>query len=164
MKPTRKFLALATGTVLLIGGLSAAAFAGDGHKGGGRFFHKGGGMLPGMRLMHLAERLDLTEEQEVAAVRMRRAIREEAKLNRAEMQGAFDEVIAELQKPEPNAAKLHQLVDEATARMTKVAHSSVDKYLEFHRTLTPEQRQTLVEQAKLAKERRKEFKKQRLQK
>jgi Spy/CpxP family protein refolding chaperone len=160
MKSNRKFLALAAGTALLAGGLSAAAFAGPGHK---RFF-RGGGMMPGMMLMNLAERLELTEEQEVAAVRMRRAIREEAKKNRQEMKASFDGVLAELEKPQPDAARLHRLVDEASARMTKLAHSSVDRYLEFHATLTPEQRQKLVEDARLMKERRASFKKQRFQK
>jgi hypothetical protein len=163
MKTSRKFLALAAGSLLLIGGLSAAAHAGGGHKGGGRF-HRGGGMMPGMFLMHLAERLDLTEEQEVAAVRMRRSIREEAKQNRAEMQAAFDGVLVELEKPAPDATRLHRLVDEASARMTKLAHSSIDQYLKFHGTLSAEQRQGLVDEARLMKERRQQFKKQRLQK
>jgi Spy/CpxP family protein refolding chaperone len=145
MKLTPKILGITSG-VIVAGGLSAVAFA---HPPG----------LPGMRMLSMAQRLDLSEEQEVAAVRMRRAIREEAQQNREEMKAAFDEVLKELEKPNPDPAKMHRLVDDASARMTKVAHSSVDKYLEFHRTLTPEQRKELVASAKEMKEHRKEFRK-----
>src|SRR5688572_30285228 len=108
MKRTPKILALTAGVIVLAGGLSVAAFAHPG-GGGGRGFHRGGKMIgmPGMRMLALAESLDLTEEQEVAAVRMRRSIREEAKLNHQQMQGAFSEVLAELEKPNPDPAKLH---------------------------------------------------------
>ncbi len=167
MKLNRKILAVTTGAVLLAGGLSAAALAGPG--GHGRFAHRGGrmgmmGAMPGLRLLHLAETLNLSDEQELAAIKMRREIREEAQQNRQQMASIFSDVLIELEKPEPDAARLHQIVDQTSARMTKLAHASVDKYLKFQRTLTPEQRQQLVDHARMMKERREQFRKSGFQK
>lgn len=143
----KKPLLITTGLLAL--GISAAAFAGPGHG-----FKRGFGGGP-MRLLHLAETLDLTEEQEVKAIRMRRAIRKEMKANRQQMRASFDTVLAELEKPNPDPAKLHTLVDEATQRMNKVMHGSVDEYLELHKTFSAEQRQKLVERAREIKAHRK---------
>ena len=158
MKNLKKPILFASGLIAALG-ISAFAFAGPPHGGGGHGFKRGGGGMMGMHLMHLAERLNLTEQQEVQAVRMRRAIRKQAKANKQEMRDAFKSVLLELEKENPDPAKLHKLVDDATARMNKLGHASVDEYLEFHRTLSVEQRQELVDSARLRMERRGKFRK-----
>lgn len=145
---SKKPLLILSGLLAL--GLSAVAFAGPGHG-----FRRFGGP-PMMRLLHLAERLDLTEEQEVKAVRMRRAIRKEVKANRQQMRASYDALLLELEKQNPDPAKLHRMVDDATKRINKVMHTSVDEYLEFHKTLSDEQRQTLVDEARDMRKHRKQ--------
>lgn len=111
---------------------------------------------PGMALMRVFGDLDLTEQQELKAIRIRRSLKEQAQASHEEMRGQFDAVIGELQKPNPDATKLHSIVDEAIKRMQKIAHSAVDQYLDLHQTLSPEQRATLIERLQEAKEMRHE--------
>jgi Spy/CpxP family protein refolding chaperone len=151
MKNKKRILIASSLAALLIGA-SAVAVAKSPGFGHGKHGPMGGG--PGMRLLHLAETLDLTEQQEVMAVRVRRTLREEMKANKDQMKGTFDEVLLELERPEPDTAKLHRLVDDISTRMTKVAHLSVDEYMKLHRTLSEEQRQQLVDRARLMKEER----------
>ena len=66
------------------------------------------------------------------------AVRDGSKESR---QLAFDE----LRKDDPDAAKLHAMVDERVDEWRKVLHEGVDGVLEVHATLTPEQRQEIAD-------------------
>ncbi len=134
-------LGLVVGTL----GIGTVAFA--------RPFGGGGFGMPGMGILRMVERLELTEQQEVQAVRLRREVREEMKGMRAQTHAEMGQVIDELAKPTPDARKIHGVVDNALARMGKLAHAVVDKALAFHATLSPEQKQTLAEDAKRFHER-----------
>jgi Spy/CpxP family protein refolding chaperone len=48
--------------------------------------------------------------------------------------------LAEWKADEPDAARLHALVDQRAAELTALAHQAVDAAVEVHDTLTPEQR------------------------
>ena len=130
----RGVVVVAAAGLLAVSGL---AVAGPGPGGWGFGF--------GPHLMRLAHRLNLTEEQEIQAVRARRAFRKDAKALHEQLRSMRGEVAAELAKPEPDAAKLHGLADQMMRQMNKTAHGSIDRFLELHRTLTPEQRETLSE-------------------
>lgn len=138
--PRNKKLILAT-TVVASLALAGAAIA---HPGGGRGRGPGGGPF-GMKLMRLVHKLDLTEEQEVKAVRLRRQLREEHKASKLDRKQLMTDVAAELKKPQPDAQKLHGIADQMLARMNKMTHSAIDKFLELHATLTPDQRAELAD-------------------
>ena len=104
-------------------------------------------------MMHLVHDLDLTEEQELAAVRMRRAVRAQMKAARAETRSDLDAAAEEMKKPAPDRARLHGLVDAAMARFGKVAHSRLDAFLDFHAQLSPEQKAEVAERAGRVQER-----------
>ena len=110
-----------------------------------------GGGFPMMRVLR---HLDLTEEQEVQAVRMRRAMREQFKATRTQMAATMDLVKAELAKENPNADVLHNAIDTAAKQMKSSMHNGVDQFLVLHKTFTPEQRAELVEMMDKLKERR----------
>ena len=127
--------------LLAIGGTATAQGFGRGHGGG-------------FPLMRVLRHLDLTEAQEVQAVRMRRALREQRKAARKEMEAAIDKAKAELAKSNPDPQVLHAAVDEAAAQMQKGLHMAVDQFLELHKTFTPEQRERMVKVMDRVKERR----------
>lgn len=135
----RLFIGLGAGALIATLGFAGTAIARPGGMGG---------HFPGMGLMRLIGRLDLTEQQELKAVRLRRAMADEAEQNRKEIHNAIGAVIPELEKAQPDARKLHGVVDQISERMAKMAHGAIDRYLELHATFSPEQRQTLVETAK----------------
>lgn len=141
--PLQRRIFLGLGAAAIIGTLGFAGTA----------MARPGGHFPGMGLMRLLSRMDLTEQQEVKAVRLRRAMADEAEQSRKEVHQLVATAIPELEKAQPDARKLHGLVDQISEKMSKVAHSAIDKYLELHATFTPEQRQTLVESAKTFHER-----------
>jgi periplasmic protein CpxP/Spy len=70
---------------------------------------------------------------------------DEAHDMRADGKEARGEALDEWRKAEPNAERLHALVDAQLARMSQLAHDSVDSMLEVHETLSPEQRQALAD-------------------
>lgn len=110
-------------------------------------------MFPGMRMMRMLHSIDLTEEQEVKAVRVKRKLRKQAKAMRQANKASMGEAINELSKPTPDKARLHAIVDKSLASAAKLAHAAIDQFLEVHATLTSDQRQQLVENARKAKER-----------
>jgi Spy/CpxP family protein refolding chaperone len=117
---------------------------GPGRGHGGR--HGGpGGMGPAGKLLRLMETLDLTEQQEVALVRLRRELREEGKANFEARKADRVAMAAELAKATPNAAVFHQHLDQRLERQRVQGHAMIDKVLKFHATLSPEQKQALAE-------------------
>ncbi len=138
---------------LVAAGLMAAttAFAHGGPKDGRR----GGGQMTG-RMLKLFESLELTENQEVQLVRVRRAIRENRKASRVAMKKEKTAIAAEMKKATPDAARIHQAIDALTTRKQSDAHFAVDKLLEFHALLTAEQKQKLADRVDSFQSRRAE--------
>ncbi len=130
----RRKLLLVSGIVGALA-VSSVAVAGPGFGGRGGFG----------RLFKMIQRLDLTEEQEVLAVRLHRQIRAERKEIRQGMKGQMQTVIAELEKENPDPAKLHGMADQITAQMNKSMHGTIDKYLQLHSTLSESQRKEMVD-------------------
>ena len=112
---------------------------------GGTATAKGFGRGGGFPLMRIMRHLDLTEEQEIQAVKIRRAMREKRKAARQEMQATMDRVRLELTKENPDPQVLHGAVDQAAAQMTAGMHEAVDQFMTMHKTFSPEQREKLIQ-------------------
>ncbi|MEL7371440.1 MAG: periplasmic heavy metal sensor [Myxococcota bacterium] len=97
----------------------------------------------GFPMMRVLRHLDLSESQEIQAVKMRRAMREQRKAARDAMDSSMQQVKAELQKENPDPQTLHAAVDAAADQMRQGLHTAVDQFLELHKTFTPEQRAKL---------------------
>lgn len=147
MKKTSKYIGIAAALAVLTAG--GAAFARpDGMPKG----------MPGMAFLRMLGDLDLTEAQELQAVRARRLVRDEMKEAHEATAASMGRVIAELEKPAPDAGAIHGVADEALGRLQKIVHLAIDQYLALHATFSPEQRQQVAAQAKEMNERRARFK------
>ncbi len=111
---------------------------------GGTAMAKGFGRGGGFPLMRIMRHLDLTEEQEIQAVKIRRAMREKRKAAREQRRATLSQVHAELGKETPDPQILHAAIDQAAAQMTAGMHEAVDQFLTLHQTFTPEQREELT--------------------
>jgi Spy/CpxP family protein refolding chaperone len=128
-------------------GTAALAGPGGGPKGWGH------GGMPGLALMHVMERLDLTDQQELQLIKVRKNLHEQGKEARIEMAADVSQVLDEIEKPAPNAQKIHSIADQTIQRFSKIVHSGIDQVLAFHQTLSAEQRDTLVKEAREAQDR-----------
>ena len=122
--------ALIIGTLIGALAISGAALARPGGHGGPGMFMIG-------RILH---ELNLTDAQEDAAVTMHKDIQKRARELRVNGVESMDEVAIELAKPKPDAARLHAIADQRIDDMKKVVHYAIDRFLTFHQTLTPDQR------------------------
>lgn len=122
---------------LAVGG---AAYAGG---GGGGFC----GMGHGGHMVRLFRALDLTDGQQDMAMDIKHDVKKRMIQTRRESRGHMDQTIGELEKAKPDVARLHQLVDDRVEAFKKNAHYAVDRMMELHQTLTPEQRANLRAQA-----------------
>ena len=120
----------------VLAGLLAAGSLADARPFGPR---RAGGFFGG-RMMRVFHDLDLTEQQELQAVRLARALREDAKAARRATRADMQTAAEELKKPSPDRQKLHALVDAAVERFREMAHARVDGALDFHAQLSPEQK------------------------
>lgn len=118
---------------------------GGGGPGGGVGMGGMGG--PGLRLFRLIRDLDLTEEQEVALVKLRRSLKDERSALRETADEDAKVLAAELAKATPNANEINRLIEKRSQALTKMAKDAAEKFLAFHQTLTPAQRKTLSEAA-----------------
>ncbi|MCK6549514.1 periplasmic heavy metal sensor [Myxococcota bacterium] len=122
--------------VVAIGGVAVAHPGGDGPRGGG--------FGPGRMIMRALRGLELTEQQELKGIQIRRNLQAQAKDAHQEMKGSLGKVATELEKASPDRAKLHGIADDVIKKMSTMAHSAIDQLLELHATFTPEQRTKLA--------------------
>lgn len=140
----KRLVALGLSAALILA--SGAALAGAGHP------WRGAGGMPGIGLLRLAGNLDLSEQQEVQVVKIRRNLREQGRQLHRDMNAPISTALDELQKPKPDASKLHGLADETLRRVGQIAHSAIDQFLALHATFSTEQRDTLVSRARAFQE------------
>lgn len=106
---------------------------------------RGPGHGPGGPFGHIIQQIDLTDEQ----VDMLEGFKEEARADRearrAEGEAARATFKAELQSGKPNAAVLHDLIDQRLAAQAEVMHAHLDDMLALYATFTPDQLRTVNE-------------------
>lgn len=136
--PSRRLRNLGLGAAVLAGAFALAGVAQARPHGGGHA--RGPGAMFGRGFFKMIRHLDLTEEQEVAAVRLRRSMREESKSIREGMRSSMSALADEMKKTSPDRARIHEMVDAMNAKKQQMAHLMVDKALDFHALLTPDQK------------------------
>lgn len=111
------------------------------------------------KLLRMYEHLDLTEPQEVALVRLRRNLREEKAAVQKKL--PYPQIITdELNKAEPNRERLSDLITQRTTQVEELAQKVMEQVLDFHATLSEDQRAALTQMVakrqkrRLARERR----------
>ena len=93
---------------------------------------------------YVAETLDLTDEQRVQLDGIKDefiAKAQEMHAQKAAMHAAF---MDELRKAEMSRDNLNDLIAQKRAQMDEMINLAMERLVEFHKTLTPEQREKLV--------------------
>ena len=134
-------ITLVTVVAVLVIGLGSALFIGCRHDGP----HKGAAFM----MDYMTEALDLNEDQQAKATAYKDEILTKVSSMRSEKKQMHDEIKAQLSSPEINTTRVKELVAEHRAGMDEVVDLVVNRIADFHRTLSPEQRDKLV--AKLEK-------------
>ena len=133
--------------------LFALAFMGIGSVGtlAGSALAEPGGMAGAARggakaavMEKLVENLNLDAAQMAKGMEVKESIKTRLKDMRQARTEGFEEVAAELSKPEIDRRAIHQIADRRLDTLGENIHATVDDFLAFVDTLDPQQRATLV--------------------
>ncbi|MEY3211049.1 MAG: motif family protein [Pseudomonadota bacterium] len=126
--------------VALTAGLFALTLGGVAIAGGG-----GAGGFGGHGFHELIRSLNLSEDQKELAMELREEGRADHEANRANKDAIVEAMMAELEKPQPDTKKVHDLVDDMLDQKREEAHERADAVLTLHATFTDEQRAAFVD-------------------
>lgn len=93
---------------------------------------------------YIAETLDLTDEQRVQLDGIKDEFIAKAKEMHDQKEVMHDAFMAELRKEEIDQQRLKELISQKRAQMDEMIDLAVVRLAEFHKTLSPEQREKLV--------------------
>jgi Spy/CpxP family protein refolding chaperone len=143
----KKIVAASAGALALVVGFVALT----GFHGGGCGGHRGHGRDPARtaafvtdRVDDLLDDVDATPDQRTRVHAVKDRMLASAQGLRAGHREVHDALVAEWKAEQPDAAKLHALVDARAEELRKLAHEAVDAGVEVHGILTPEQREKLT--------------------
>jgi len=112
----------------------------------------GGGPGCGRGVERVVSALDLNEKQEDLAYDIAKDL---GKRRRALKEASLPDlgaVITELEQPNPNAGKLHDLADAKLEAIAGLVHHTIDRVLELHATMSGEQRANAVKKLRRIEE------------
>lgn len=93
---------------------------------------------------YIAETLDLTEEQRAQLDEIKAEFIAKAQEMHAQKEVMHDAFMAELRKAEIDPGNLKDLIAQKRAQMDEMIDLAVARLVEFHKTLSPEQKEKLV--------------------
>ena len=93
---------------------------------------------------YVSEVLDLTETQKQQLNQIKEELKEKGAQMRASKAKYHDEIVAQLRSEEIDQARVKAMITEHRAQMDELIDLMVVRISEFHRTLTPEQKEKLV--------------------
>lgn len=105
----------------------------------------GPGGFGGHGFQELIRSLNLTEDQKTLAKELREEGRADHEANRANKDAIVEAMMVELEKPQPDTKKVHDLVDDMLDQKREEAHERADAVLELHATFSDEQRAAFVD-------------------
>ncbi len=124
--------------VVLVGALLYVGF----HPGSG--FAHGNGRFFGCLMEKFADELALSTEQKEQLMQIAEEVRGKHQEMRSLHAAAKKEVIGELRNQEIDREKIDLMYSNTKGRFDEMYDLLVSRFLEFHKTLTPEQREKLV--------------------
>jgi Spy/CpxP family protein refolding chaperone len=140
-------LGLVVGAVALVG---LVGFAGGCGRGHGHGFARDPARMAAFvtdRVDDLLDDVDATPDQRTRIHAVKDRLLETAQKTRAGREEAHAAIHEEWKAEQPDAARLHALVDQRIEEMRALAHQAVDGGVEVHGILTPEQREKLSRKA-----------------
>ncbi|MGD8971905.1 MAG: Spy/CpxP family protein refolding chaperone [Desulfobacterales bacterium] len=93
---------------------------------------------------YVSETLDLDENQKVQLNEIKEELLEKGRQMHANKDTIHREFVVQLRSEEIDQTRVKALIDEHRAQMTELIDLMVVRLAEFHKTLTPEQREKLV--------------------
>ena len=93
---------------------------------------------------YISETLDLSENQQAQLNQIKDQVMTKARQMHADNESMREELIAQLRSEEIDEVRVKAVIAEHRAQMDEVVDLVVDRLAEFHRTLTPEQKEKLV--------------------
>jgi Spy/CpxP family protein refolding chaperone len=93
---------------------------------------------------YIAETLDLSDGQRAQLDGVKDEFIAKAKEMHAQKETMHAAFMAELRKEEISPENLKDLIDQKRAQMDEFINLAMDRLIEFHKTLSPEQREKLV--------------------
>lgn len=93
---------------------------------------------------YIAETLDLNERQRAQLDEIKEEFLAKARQTHAEKQAMHDELMAELRREEIDEQRVKALIAQKREQMAEMMDLAVVQLAEFHRALTPEQREKLA--------------------
>jgi Spy/CpxP family protein refolding chaperone len=143
----RKSIAIAVAVVTVVGltGMLATACKPHGHR---HFNPEKVNKFVTWHINDVLDDLDANEEQRTAILTVKDQVLADIRELKETMPRDRQAVMEELTKGEPDAEKLHTLLDAKIDRLRSFAHKELDNLLAVHGTLTPEQRAELIAKAK----------------
>jgi Spy/CpxP family protein refolding chaperone len=95
-------------------------------------------------LDYIVETLDLTENQQKQLNLIKDELMEKGEQMKAGRESMHEEIVAQLGSEEINQARMKNLIAERRAQIDEFIDLALARLVEFHKTLTPEQRDKLV--------------------
>ena len=93
---------------------------------------------------YIAETLDLNDGQRAQLDEIKDEFLAKAKEMHAQKEAMHAELVAELRKEDINQENLKGLIAQKRAQMDEIINLAMIRLVEFHKTLSPEQREKLV--------------------
>jgi len=93
---------------------------------------------------YIAETLDLNDGQRAQLDEIKEEFLAKAKEMHAQKEAMHAELVAELRKEDINQENLKGLIAQKRAQMDEIINLAMIRLVEFHKTLSPEQREKLV--------------------
>ena len=93
---------------------------------------------------YLTEVMDLTDQQQETLEEIKNEIMQKAKDMRAEHESMRENIVAQLKSDAINKEQLKADIAQHRVQMDGLIELAIDRLAEFHQTLTPEQKEKLV--------------------
>lgn len=138
----KKAIAITAGALLAAMGF--ATLTGFGGWGHGHRHGRDPAAFVSSRVDDLLDDLDATPDQRTRILALKDRLVDAGKKVHMAKGDVHDTVLGEWKSANPDAQKLHALVDERIDAMRGFAHQAVDAGIEAHGVLTPEQREKLT--------------------
>lgn len=106
---------------------------------------KHGPKMPGAGLAKLIAQLDLTEPQQAALDALREDVITDMKILHAERKQKKGDLVEQLVAGDISREQLHATLEEGAAARAAMVHDTVDRILDIHASLTPDQLADLKE-------------------
>lgn len=132
-------IGVVAGVVVLAAGVALAASAARGPERARQFIN--------WRVDDALDELEATDAQRAKAHALKDRLFQEGMKLRESKTEVHDALVEQWRSNNPDSAAVHRLVDQMADEFRAFAHQAADAALEFHQTLTPEQRAELLQRA-----------------